>query len=95
MHHYTTFSHLFMQLIHFIDGCSSSSSRMVTKIRLLGQKHWCWLTDLTISIYPAEYAMFQKILHIKINLDNSLGRVGGEYSGVWQRQKVVHTTISF
>lgn len=65
MHHYPTFSHLFMQLIHFIDGCSSSSSRMVTKIRLSGQKHRCWLTDLTISIYSAEYAMFQKILHIK------------------------------
>lgn len=56
---------LFMQVIHFIGGCNSSSSRMVIKIRLLGQKHWSWLTDLTTNIYSATYATFQQTSHIK------------------------------
>lgn len=53
-----------------------------------------WQTWLSLSI-QLSMPCFRKYCILKICLDNSLGRVGGEYSGVWQRQKVVHTTISF
>lgn len=68
---------------------------MVIKIRLSGQKHECWLIDLTIYIYSAKYTIFSKQCILKIDLDKILGRAGGEYTGVGQRQKVVHTTNAF
>lgn len=83
-------SHLFIQLIHSIDRCSS---KMVTKISLSGAGWKTWLSVSTQTNMPC----FNNPYISKSGLDLSLERIGGEKEGLLRgmAKKGGCTQISF